>query len=119
MSRCFGDFLEVHKPNFPTLKKTLIQQNLKSYASMDAKLHGQDVARLVHAYLLATLLFMPSRSTSIKWSVISHLEEFDQICTFDWSSYIVSYLTKQLETRTDMKIGGCAMLLPVRFPLLI
>ncbi|KAL8529507.1 hypothetical protein ACS0TY_006804 [Phlomoides rotata] len=40
------------------------------------------------------------------------LENFDDICSYNWCKYIVGMLRSQVMTSKSLKAGGCAMLIP-------
>lgn len=111
--RCFNELLKLKGcRSFPALKKFSIYTQLQRMVKQDENVYYIDVARLVHCYLLASL-FMPTSNTSIPWCLCSLIEDFNNICTYDWSELIVSQLNKKLAQTRTMKAAGCAMLLPV------
>lgn len=113
MRRCFPDLIKEKSTEvIPQLKKTYIYNQLWMMCAKDDKIHAQDVARLMHCYLLASL-FVPNGSTSISWSLCVFLEEFSDICMFDWSSLVINQLVEQMARTETLKVPGCAMLLPV------
>lgn len=121
MIRCFPEYFckqDSSSNASAQLKKTVLLERLKEYCLMDPKEYGQDVARLVHTYLLCSF-FLVNSSTSIAWFVLEFVEEFEHICLFDWSSLIIELMNKQLAGTLTMKMSGCAMLIPVSNSLLI
>lgn len=113
MYRCFADLLKGkgRKAIVPLGKGTIYSQ-LKTFCDLDDNIHSEDVARLLHCYMLSSL-FMPDGNTSISWSLLEYPEDFKLICHYDWSSLIVTQLVNKIVQTRTLKAAGSTMLLPV------
>lgn len=111
VNRCFGRELANEKGQF-YMYKNLIYDKLKEALSMKNENSLLDVARLTHCYLLAVVL-APNQNSSISLQLTQYLENFDDICGYDWCTFIVKMLKSQIMSNRSLKAGGCAMLLPV------
>ncbi|KAL6585984.1 hypothetical protein OROMI_002628 [Orobanche minor] len=66
---------------------------------------------LMHCYLMASVL-TPWQSSSVSWYFIDYLEDLEGAMTYDWCGYIAAILRNGIRNTRNLKIGGCAMLLP-------
>ncbi|KAL6536842.1 hypothetical protein OROHE_012426 [Orobanche hederae] len=71
----------------------------------------EDVARLMHCYLMASVL-APGQSSSISWYLTDYLEDLEGAMTYVWCGYIAAILRNGIRNTRNLKIEGCAMLLP-------
>ncbi|KAL8550234.1 hypothetical protein ACS0TY_008892 [Phlomoides rotata] len=110
VSRCFGDDIRAAKGQY-VLYKNIVYEKLKSRLIMDDRTSIKDAARLTLCYMLTTV-FTPNQSGSMAWHLTSYMEEFDKICIYNWSQFIVDMLMAQIKSSKTLKAGGCAMLLP-------
>lgn len=111
IKRCFGR--EIDNSEGPSvLSKTLIYGKLKEMLSRQDRDTVMDVARLTHCYLMAALL-APNQNSSMAPQLTGYLENFEDVCDYDWCTFIVDMLKSQIMSSKSLKAGGCTMILPV------
>ncbi|KAL6577278.1 hypothetical protein OROMI_011554 [Orobanche minor] len=94
-----------------SLKKTLIFNRMASILDRTDETSVEDVARLMHCYLMASVL-TPGQSSPVSWYLTDYLEDLEGAMTYDWCGYIAAILQNGIRNTRNLKIGGCAMLLP-------
>ncbi|KAL6518683.1 hypothetical protein OROHE_017733 [Orobanche hederae] len=94
-----------------SLNKTLIFNRMASILDRTDETSVEDVARLMHCYLMASVL-TPGQSSSISWYLTDYFEDLEGAMTYDWCGYIAVILRNGIRNTRNLKIGGCAMLLP-------
>ncbi|KAL6500416.1 hypothetical protein OROHE_025782 [Orobanche hederae] len=94
-----------------SLNKTLIFNRMASILDRTDETSVEDVARLMHCYLMASVL-TPGQSSSVSWYLTDYLEDLEGAMTYDWCGYIAAILRNGIRNTRNLKIGGCAMLLP-------
>ncbi|KAL6500958.1 hypothetical protein OROHE_025155 [Orobanche hederae] len=94
-----------------SLNKTLIFNRMASILDRTDETSVEDVARLMHCYLMASVL-TPGQSSSVSWYLTDYLEDLEGAMTYDWCGYISAILRNDIRNTRNLKIGGCAMLLP-------
>ncbi|KAL6584804.1 hypothetical protein OROMI_004093 [Orobanche minor] len=94
-----------------SLNKTLIFNRMASILHRTDETSVEDVARLMHCYLMASVL-TPGQSSSISWYLTDYLEDLEVAMTYDWCGYIAAILQNGIRNTRNLKIGSCAMLLP-------
>ncbi|KAL6549685.1 hypothetical protein OROMI_020173 [Orobanche minor] len=95
-----------------SLNKTLIFNRMASILDRTDETSVDDVARLMHCYLKASVL-TPGQSSANSWYLTDYLEDLEGAMTYDWCGYIAAILQNGIRNTRNLKIGGCAMLLPV------
>lgn len=98
LKRCFpgkvlhreGDKVVSHYKMSPALLKRTLAEKI----SMGDAAPAEDVARLLHLYLLSSL-FVPNQNLSLNWRVTEILYDFKNICYFDWCTYILCELMEE------------------------
>ncbi|KAL6573975.1 hypothetical protein OROHE_001517 [Orobanche hederae] len=95
-----------------SLNKTLIFNRMASILDRTDETSVEDIARLMHCYLMASVL-TPGQSSSVSWYLTDYLEDLEGAMTYDWCGYIAAILRNGIRNTRNLKIGGCAMLLPV------
>ncbi|KAL6559130.1 hypothetical protein OROHE_006499 [Orobanche hederae] len=95
-----------------SLNKTLIFNRMASILNRTDETSVEDVATLMHCYLIASVL-TPGQSSSVSWYLTDYLEDLEGAMTYDWCGYIAAILQNGIMNTRNLKIGGCAMLLPV------
>ncbi|KAL8475073.1 hypothetical protein ACS0TY_031481 [Phlomoides rotata] len=100
--RYFGEDIGAYNGPY-VLYKNIVFDKLKSKLAMDDRTSFRDMARLTHCYLLSSV-FVPNQNESM----------FDKIGNYDWGKFIVYMLRAQIMSTKNLKVGGCAILLPVR-----
>ncbi|KAL6557060.1 hypothetical protein OROHE_006936 [Orobanche hederae] len=108
--RHFGDEIERKTESFALSKTHLLLKLEKLFLEWD-KTSIVDVARFVHCFLMASVL-TPCQNSSVAWPVTEIVEDFDEVGKYNWRQYILDVLLKQMKTSLNMKLGGCAILLP-------
>ncbi|KAL6577137.1 hypothetical protein OROMI_011413 [Orobanche minor] len=108
--RYFGDEIERKTASF-ALSKTRLLLKLEKLLLEKDKTSIVDVARSVHCFLMASVL-TPCQNSSVAWPVTEIVEDFDEVGKYNWCQYIIGILWKQMKTSLNMKLGGCAILLP-------
>ncbi|KAL6573656.1 hypothetical protein OROHE_002115 [Orobanche hederae] len=94
-----------------SLNKTLIFNRMASILDRTDETSVEDVARLMHCYLMASVL-TPGQSSAVSWYLTDYLEDLEGAMTYDWCGYIAAILRNGIRNTRNLKIGGCAMLLP-------
>ncbi|KAL6586161.1 hypothetical protein OROMI_002805 [Orobanche minor] len=94
-----------------SLNKTLIFNRMASILDRTDETSVEDVARLMHCYLMASVL-TPSQSSAVSWYLTDYLEDLEGAMAYDWCGYIAAILQNGIRNTRNLKIGGCAMLLP-------
>ncbi|KAL6542676.1 hypothetical protein OROHE_010196 [Orobanche hederae] len=94
-----------------SLNKTLIFNRMASILDRTDETSVEDVARLMHYYLMASVL-TPGQSSAVSWYLTDYLEDLEGAMTYDWCGYIDAILQNGIRNTRNLKIGGCAMLLP-------
>ncbi|KAL6551400.1 hypothetical protein OROMI_021888 [Orobanche minor] len=94
-----------------SLNKTLIFNRMASILDRTDETSVEDVARLMHCYLMASVL-TPGQSSAVSWYLTDYLEDLEGAMTYDWCGYIAAILQNGIRNTRNLKIGGCAMLLP-------
>ncbi|KAL6568811.1 hypothetical protein OROHE_003552 [Orobanche hederae] len=108
--RHFGDEIERKTASF-ALRKTRLLHKLEKLLLEKDGTSIVDIARFVHCFLMASVL-TPCQNSSIAWPVTEIVEDFDEVGKYNWCQYIIDVLWKQMKTSLNMKLGGCAILLP-------
>ncbi|KAL6497580.1 hypothetical protein OROHE_027209 [Orobanche hederae] len=94
-----------------SLNKTLIFNRMASILDRTGETSVEDVARFMHCYLMASVL-TPGQSSAVSWYLTDYLEDLEGAMTYDWCGYIAAILRNGIRNTRNLKIGGCAMLLP-------
>ncbi|KAL6501615.1 hypothetical protein OROGR_026748 [Orobanche gracilis] len=94
-----------------SLNKTRIFNRMASILDRTDETSVEDVARLMHCYLMASVL-TPGQSSSVSWYLTDYLEDLEGAIMYDWCGYIAAILRNGIRYTRNLKIGGCAMLLP-------
>ncbi|KAL6531845.1 hypothetical protein OROMI_028208 [Orobanche minor] len=94
-----------------SLNKTLIFNRMASILNRTDETSVEDVARLMHCYLMASVL-TPGQSSAVSWYLTDYLEDLEGAMAYDWCGYIAAILQNGIRNTRNLKIGGCAMLLP-------
>ncbi|KAL6584630.1 hypothetical protein OROMI_003919 [Orobanche minor] len=93
-----------------SLNKTLIFNRMASILDRTDETNVEDVARLMHCYLMASVL-TPGQSSAVSWYLTDYLEDLEGEMAYDWCGYIAAILQNGIRNTRNLKIGGCAMLL--------
>ncbi|KAL6585000.1 hypothetical protein OROMI_004289 [Orobanche minor] len=91
-----------------SLNKTLIFNRMASILDRTDETSVEDVARLMHCYLMASVL-TPGQSSAVSWYLTDYLEDLEGAMTFDWCGYIAAILRNDIRNTRNLKIGGYAM----------
>ncbi|KAL6560892.1 hypothetical protein OROHE_006069 [Orobanche hederae] len=110
MRRHFGDEIEKKTSSFD-LSKTRLLHKLEKLSLGKDETSIVDIARFVHCFLMASVL-TPCQNSSVAWPVTEIVEDFDEVEEYNWCQYIIDVLWKQMKMSLNMKLGGCAILLP-------
>ncbi|KAL6529064.1 hypothetical protein OROHE_014808 [Orobanche hederae] len=94
-----------------SLNKTLIFNRMASILDRTDETSVEDVVRLMYCYLMASVL-TPGQSSAVSWYLTDYLEDLEGAMTYDWCGYIAAILQNGIRNTRNLKIGGCAMLLP-------
>ncbi|KAL6532807.1 hypothetical protein OROGR_013767 [Orobanche gracilis] len=94
-----------------SLNKTRIFNRVASILDRTDETSVEDVARLMHCYLMASVL-TSGQSSSVSWYLTNYLEDLEGAIMYDWCGYTAVILRNGIRYTRNLKIGGCAMLLP-------
>ncbi|KAL6512889.1 hypothetical protein OROHE_019679 [Orobanche hederae] len=91
-----------------SLNKTLLFNRMASILDRTDETSAEDVARLMHCYLMASVL-TPGQSSSVSWYLTDYIEDLEGAMTYDWCGYIAAILRNGIRNTINLKIGGCAI----------
>ncbi|KAL6536346.1 hypothetical protein OROGR_012918 [Orobanche gracilis] len=74
-----------------SLNKTRIFNRMASILDRTDETSVEDVARLMHCYLMASVL-TPGQSSSVSWYLTDYLEDLEGAIMYDWCGYIAAIL---------------------------
>lgn len=119
LKRCFPAKIEHLMGNRPAshyrLSPSLCRLVLVKLVGQGDRVRGDDVARVLHLYLLATF-FIPTQNVSLNWKFTELIDDFSRICEYDWCDYILDVLMEDIRTANQCRIGSCAIFLLVSSP---
>ncbi|KAL6587918.1 hypothetical protein OROMI_000896 [Orobanche minor] len=86
-----------------SLNKTLIFNQMTSILDRTDETSVEDVARLMHCYLMV-LVLTSGQSSSISWYLTDYLEDLEGAMTYDWCGYIAAILRNGIRNTRNLKI---------------
>ncbi|KAF5186192.1 hypothetical protein FRX31_024221, partial [Thalictrum thalictroides] len=105
-------FVKTHFKNQTMLMKNVILDRVKKVVEKNDKASTRDFARLVILFI-ATIILFPNANSSLKWSFVPHIENFEEITSISWAHAVHYHLMASIKKHFDspQSVSSCVLLL--------